>query len=158
MFQIYVASAAATAAGAAATAAGVWLTSYQQRLRSIRQQQILIRGLKQVNSAPPVSQRQFASANQAEMETLLENIRIAAEELVASLTVEEQIGTEVSTSGPDGRRLFVQWQGSRRANERAHEVYNQAVQEYREFLHSLAPPQRAEAAKRGCIAMIVART
>ena len=153
MFQIYVAS-------AAATAAGIWLTSCQQRQRrreSMRWQQILIRGLQQVNSGPPVSQRRFASANQSEMEALLANIRIAAEALVTALAVEQQVGSEVSMSDPDGRSLFGQWQASRRANERAHDVYNQAVQEYREFLHSLAPPQRAEAARRGCTAMIVAR-
>ncbi len=145
-------------ASAAATAAGMWLNSYQQRRQSMRREQILVRGLQRVNSESPVSRRKFVSDRQAEMETLLAKLRVAADALVAALDVEGRLGSQVVASDADGSSLFEQWQASRRANERAHDVYNQAVQEYREFLYSLAPPQRAEAAKRGCIAMSIART
>lgn len=91
------------------------------------------------------------------METLLANVRTAADTLVAALGAEQQVGSRVC--GPDAQApsLFEEWAASRRADEQAHEVYNQAVQEYREFVHSLAPPLRAEAAQRGYSAMMAAR-
>jgi hypothetical protein len=142
---------------AAATAAGIALSHYQQRRESRRREQLLIQGLHKANIEWPMLNRHLVSARRQEMETLLTNVRDAATALVAALAAEEQVGAKACASDASDRSVFEQWQTTRRVDEQAHEVYNQAVQEYREFLHSLAPPLRAEAAKRGCIAMTLAR-
>jgi hypothetical protein len=142
---------------AAATAAGIALNYYLQRRESRRREQLLIHGLQRATIEWPMLNRHLISSRRLEMETLLANVRAAADALVTALAAEEQVGAKVCASDASDRSLFDQWQSTRRVDEQAHEVYNQAVQEYREFLHSLAPPLRAEAAKRGCIAMTLAR-
>jgi hypothetical protein len=140
-----------------ATAAAITLNYYHQRRRSRRREQLLIRGLHRANIECPKLNRRLVSTRQSEMETLLANVKAAADTLVAALAAEEQVGARACASDAKDRSLFEEWEATRRADEEAHEVYNQAVQEYREFLHSLAPPLRAEAAKRGFTAMTIAR-
>jgi hypothetical protein len=138
------------------TAVGIGMNYYQQRQQSRRREQLLILGMQQANIEWPAMKRQLISTRQLEMETLLANVRTAADGLVAALACEEQTGAQVCAGDRMEPFCFPQWESSRRSAEQAHEDYNRAVQEYREFVHSLAPPQRAEAAKLGCTAMTVA--
>ncbi len=141
---------------ALATAFGIGLNNYRQRLRCRRSGEAPDRGTSPpIRSGPPSSAGWFRRTNW-KTEALLLNLRIASDALVTALAVEENLGAQVYASDGKDQSLFEQWTASRRADEQAHEAYNLAVQEYREFVQSLAPPLRAQAAERGYSAMAVA--
>jgi hypothetical protein len=144
-----------TIVSALAAATGVGIISHRRRQESKRRGQLLMQGLHQAIAAEPLS-RHLISGRQSEMEALLAAVRAAADALVAALEAEKERG-RVYEADPEDASLFEDWTESRRANEQAHEAYNQAVQEYRDFVQSLAPPQQAEATERGYSAMGLAR-
>jgi hypothetical protein len=146
-----------TTVSALATAIGIALNDYRRGRQSSRCEHLLIQGLHRAKIAQPVLNRHMVSVKQTEMEGLLENMRTAADVLLEALAAEKQAVDRVREGPANDPTLFGQWAASRRTDERAHDAYNQAVQEYREFVQSLAPPLRAEACKRGYAMMIVAR-
>jgi hypothetical protein len=146
-----------TTVSALSTAVGIALQNYRRRRQSRRREDILVQGLHRANISNPVMNRHLVSARQSEMEGLLENVRAAADVLLAALAAEKQAGGKVCEASADDPSLFAEWSSSRRADERAQEAYDLAVQEYREFVQSLAPPLRGAAAKRGYTVMILAR-
>jgi hypothetical protein len=148
---------------AVATAVGLGLKSYQGLQKSrhrqrLRREHLLIQGLHQAGAERPVANRRLVSTRQSEMETLLLHVRAAADALVAALAVETELGQTFDAAGAQDESLFEQWKLSRRAAEQAQQVYSQAVEEYQEFVQSLAPPLRAKAFERGGSAMALART
>jgi hypothetical protein len=132
-----------TTVSALATAIGLALNNYRRRRQSRHREHIL--------------NRHLVSVKQSEMEGLLENVRIAADVLLAALDAEKQEWANVCAAPVNDPLVFEEWSASRRADEEAHQAYNLAVQEYREFVQSLAPPLRAQATKRADTAMILAR-
>jgi hypothetical protein len=146
-----------TTVSAVATAIGVALNSYRRRRRSRRREDVLIQGLHRANITRPVMYRHLVSARQSEMERLLENVSTAADVLLTALAGEKGAEGRVRQGPPNDPSLFEEWSSSRRAVDREQEVYNLTLQEYTEFVESLAPPLRAGAAKRGYTMMIVAR-
>jgi len=140
---------------ALATAMGVWLNYRQERRQSKRREQLLIQGLHQANTEWQ-GNRCLVSGRQLEMEVLLTNVKTAADSLVAALAAEEELGALLCESDGKDPSLRVQWEASRKVGEEAHDVYIEAVQEYREFVQSLAPPLRLQAAQRGYQVMTIA--
>lgn len=128
---------------AVATAVGVWLRYHQARRQSRRREQLLIQGLHQANTEWQGLNRFLVSGRQLEMEILLTNVKTAADALVAALVAEEGLGAKLCESDGNDPSLRVQWEAGRRAGEQAHEVYNQAIQEYREFVPSPGPATTA---------------
>jgi len=143
-----------TTVSALATAIGIAINNYRRQRQSRRREQILIQGLHRANIAQPVRNRHLVSVRQSEMEGLLENVRTAADVLLVALDAEKQAWAKACAAPANAPLLFEEWSASRRADEQEHEAYNLAVQEYREFVQSLAPPLRAQAAKRGDVVMI----
>jgi hypothetical protein len=93
----------------------------------------------------------------ADMESLLLQVRGAAEALVAALAYEAQFGGTLLAVCVKDESLFEQWKVSRSATEQSQEVYNQAFEHYRNFVQSLPAPLRAKAAARGGAIMALAR-
>jgi hypothetical protein len=146
-----------TTVSALATAIGIALSNYRRSRQSRHREQILIQGLHQANISQAVPNRHLVSVRQSEMEGLLENVRIAADGLLAAFAAEKEASVKLSAAPENNPALFEEWSASRRADEQAHEDYDLAIQEYREFIQSLAPPLRAKAAKRADTVMILAR-
>jgi hypothetical protein len=135
----------------------VWLNYRRERLRSKRREQLMIQGLQQATTEWQGLNRGFVSGRQLEMEILLTNVKTAADALVAALAAEAELGALLCESDGKDPSLRLQWEASRRTGEQAHEVYNEGIQEYREFVQSLAPPLRLQAAQRGYQVMTIAR-
>jgi hypothetical protein len=91
------------------------------------------------------------------MAELLDVVAKAAAALVRALAVEEQLGAELDAAGTTAASLVEQWRVSRSMVEQAQQGYYEAVEQYREFVHSLPPPLRSKAAAQGCTAMTLAR-
>jgi hypothetical protein len=145
----------ATTVSALATAIGIALNNYRRRRQSRRREHVLIQGLHRANITRPVVNRRLVSMRQSEMEGLLERVSTTADILLEALAAEKLAVDRVREGPANDLFLFEEWQACRRADERAHDAYNLATQEYREFVQSLAPPLRAEADRRGYTVMIV---
>jgi hypothetical protein len=144
---------------AVAIAVGIGLMHHlrQQECRR-RERHLLIEGLHQASiERRPVLRCPPASTRQSEMEELLDVVGKAAAALAQALAVEEQLGAKLYAAGTTSPSLFEQWRVSRSSVERAQQEYHKTVEQYREFVHSLAPPLRSKAAARGCVAMTLAR-
>jgi hypothetical protein len=141
------------------TAVGMGLMNHlrQQECRR-RERRLLIEGLQQASfERQPVLGSSPSSTRQSEMEELLEVVGKASAALVHALAVEEQWTAKLDGAGTTSPSLLEPWSMSRGLVEQAQQEYYEAVEQYREFVHSLAPPLRPKAAARGCTAMTLAR-
>lgn len=141
---------------AVSTAVGIRLKNYRRLRQSRRREQLLIQGLHQTSIDRPVLTRRLVSTRQSEMESLLLHVRARGEVLVAALAAEAQLGGTLCAEPTKDESLFEQWKVTRSVAEQAEEAYEQAVEQYREFVQSLPPPMRASAAERGVTAMSIA--
>jgi hypothetical protein len=146
-----------TAAMAIAVGIGLMNHLRQQECRR-RERHFLIEGLHQASiERGPVLRCPPASTRQSEMEKLLDVVGKAAAVLEQLLAVEEQLEAELYAAGTESPSLLEQWKMRRSLVEQAQQEYYKAVEQYREFVYSLAPPLRSKAAARGCVAMTLAR-
>jgi hypothetical protein len=124
-----------------------------QQNRDLRREQLLIRALQEARSEVWTGSKLHLSDTRLEMELLLMNLRTSAETLTDALAAEAEKGNRAITTDSDGVTCLGQWQDAQSDVEQAQEVYNDALDEYREFLRALPPPLQAKAAERAGFSM-----
>ena len=131
-----------------------WKTQrlYEQQ-RDFRREQLLFQSLRKVNTDLVTIRSLHLSDSQFEMELVLMNLRRKAEILMQALSAEAESGNRAISMGFDTPAGLEEWQGSRISVEQSQEVYNEALDAYYEFLHTLPPPLRAKAAERASFAL-----
>jgi hypothetical protein len=65
------------------------------------------------------------------------------------------LGWNLGGRAAESQVVFEHWQIARRAIGQAQETYDQAVNEYREFVQGVPAPLRAKATEKGMVAMTI---
>ncbi|PWT86499.1 MAG: hypothetical protein C5B58_01310 [Acidobacteria bacterium] len=112
-------------------------------------EQLVVQGLEEAVEESTASQEIEISEPHAEMDRLLKELESASEALAAALAAEAEFGRQDSHA----EFAMARWQQARHNVLGAQEAYTKASDAYRDFVHSLPPPLRANAAARGARAM-----
>ena len=137
-----------SAALAAVTAVWLGVHDYKQRQLAKRRDRILVQGLQQVSTDWMEYRSRLESTRIMEMETYLLEVRSTGEYLSGALAAQSRWW---QMRGTTKNQAFIlkQWKASQSIAGQAQKAYDEAIEQYQEFVQSLPAALRSKAVERG---------